>query len=200
MSQGKPPKPGTVLSQADNQPRIKPPVQSKAAKFFQSATRPQTTVSHLPVGGGRPPRPLVQDVLAYHADDPLCRIEASATRITRIVDTYETEREDATMRNLQELDSAYQLADAGPADILRDAKSRVDSLMAESRENREHQSDVLGSLYTWMRREQSVLTDMRSTSGPLRADLTSGTCTTSSTQQRAHCRTVSIGRWGCTQI
>jgi hypothetical protein len=96
------------------------------------------------------------------------RIEAAANRIGKIVSTYETERDGSSLRALQELDTAYQVNDLEPHEILEASKRRVADLITQNRQLKEDQTDMLGSLATWMRREEEVLRDQEDMRAPAR--------------------------------
>lgn len=166
MSAKKGARPGTqsVLGQqAERGPRIKSPKQTKAGKYFQQASKPPTLsvlpTAATPTAPQRTAKPLVQDLPVYNPDDPMIKIEEAASRIGNIVKDYETSQEESNIRAMQEMDSVYQINSMEPDQILQQSKQVVDDLISRNKELKDTQSDMLSSLYTWLHREEKILSD-----------------------------------------
>ncbi|OHT00222.1 hypothetical protein TRFO_33137 [Tritrichomonas foetus] len=155
--------PQSVLSQ---HPRIKSPKKSKASKYFQNASKPPT-ISHLPTTapGARTNKPLVNDV-TFNPDDPFYKIEETANRIEKIVSSYETEKEEEHQKMLQELDSNYLINSYEPDQILKDSKKVVDNLINRNTELKDSQTDMLGSIYSWLHKEEKILSSQTDSDKP----------------------------------
>lgn len=139
---------------------------TKAHKFFQdSKGKLPLPVQHLPYTTGclspvdRLPRPPNAVVPTYNPDDPFAQIERATNKIEKLVTKYENDSEDSHLKMLAELDSSFQINALEPDEILDQSKRVVDNLISQNKELKDTQSSMLGSVQTWLQREEQVLRD-----------------------------------------
>ena len=130
--------------------------QSAAKKFFAKQDLPKAVVFSEVEDTTKP---VIQEKIEYDINDPFNQIGEVTEKIDHIVTRFEQAAEEEQMKQLQEMDTKFQINSLDHKQILTESKNIVDELLQKNQLLKTTQTSQLADVNAWMKREQKSLVD-----------------------------------------